>query len=52
MLDILNTVDPDFFGKVMQEYEAATLKQAAKNDKTITLDDSMYGLLSQYADLY
>ena len=52
MLDILNTVDPAFFAKVMQEYEAATLKQATKSNKTITLDDSMYGVLSQYADLY
>ena len=36
----------------MQEYEDATLKQASKSNKTITLDDSMFGVLSQYADMF
>ena len=36
----------------MQEYENATLKQASKSNKTITLDDSMFGVLSQYSDMF
>lgn len=52
-MDIINTVDPAFFGRVMKEYEEASLKQlATKTDKTITLDEDMFGVLTQYADMF
>ena len=52
ILDIINTVDHNFFGRVMKEYEEQTLKQAVKNDKTITLNAEMFGVLNQYADIF
>ena len=52
MMDVINTVDQAFFGKVMKEYEAASLKQAEKNDKTITLNEEMFDVLKQYADIF
>ena len=52
MLDIINTKDPAFFGKVMEEYERATLKQAEENDKVVQLDPKMYTVLNQFAEMF
>ena len=46
MLDIINTKDPAFFKKVMEEYERATLKAAEANDKVVQLDPKMYNVLN------
>ena len=51
-MDVINTVDQNFFGRVMKEYETATLKQAEAADKTITLNEDMFGVLNQYADMF
>ena len=46
MLDIINTKEPAFFKKVIEEYERATLKAAEANDKVVQLDLKMYNVLN------
>ena len=52
MLDVINTVDGAFFRKVMKEYEAVTLKQAAKRDKVVKLDPKMYSVLNKFNEVF
>ena len=52
ILDVINTVDGAFFRKVMEEYEAVTLKQAAKRDKVVKLDPKMYSVLNKFNEVF
>ena len=47
MLDVINTVDPNFFGKVMTEYDVFQHSIAKQNNQVISIDSKLFEVLNK-----
>ena len=48
LLNIMNTLDPNFFPKAVGEIEETLLKKRLKSEDTIKVDPTMFHILKQY----
>ena len=52
MIDVINTLDPVFFGSVMKEYDTFQMEVAKEKNKVIELDPVMFDVLQKITDMF
>lgn len=52
MLDIINTLDPEFFGRVMHEYDVFQHSIAKEDKKVIAIDHDLYEVLNRLTNTF
>ena len=46
MIDVINTMDPNYFPSVMNEIEDSLAEKRKEKEKTIDIDSSMYDIIA------
>ena len=52
MLDIINTLDPNFFGKVMTEYDLFQHSFDKEDNKVIAIDGDLFDVLQNLTNTF